>query len=231
MIYYNYSFTQLETFADDLNRRYNATRLTTPEQVDVYDIVDLLGARIAFEYLSPDRTYLGATLFRPGTLYVWPGNPFVAGMMPELKYFRDGTIIIDRDLNEGISEQDRFTENFTVMHECFHFDKHQKSFRHAGHLSRTFSGYERNQNDKCSALYHIERQANYAAAAFLMPRKAVRVAAKELLQYDGQNRLAFCYDIKPKIKEVGRLFGVNYSPMTYRLQELEILDWNFNSRI
>lgn len=231
MIYHNYSFTQLETFADDLNRRYDATRLTTPKQADVYDIVDLLGARIAFEYLSPDRTYLGATLFRPGTLYVWPGNPFVAGMMPELKYFRDGTIIIDRDLNEGISEQDRFTENFTVMHECFHFDKHQKSFRHAGHLSRSFSGYEQNQNDKGSALYHIERQANYAAAAFLMPREAVKIAAKEILHYDGRHRLAFCYDIKPKIKAVGRLFGVNYSPMTYRLQELEILDWNFNSRM
>lgn len=231
MIYHNYSFTQLEAFSDELNRRYDTTRLTTPKQADVYDIVDLLGARIAFEYLSPDRTYLGATLFRPGTLYVWPSNPFVAGMMPELKYFRDGTIIIDRDLNEGISEQDRFTENFTVMHECFHFDKHQKSFRHAGHLSRSFSGYEQNQNDKSSALYYIERQANYAAAAFLMPREAVKVAAKEVLHYDGQHRLAFCYDIKPKIKEVGRLFGVNYSPMTYRLQELEILDWNFNSRI
>ena len=231
MIYYNYSFTQLEAFSDELNRRYDTTRLTTPKQADVYDIVDLLGARIAFEYLSPDRTYLGATLFRPGALYVWPGNPFVAGMMPELKYFRDGTIIIDRDLNEGISEQDRFTENFTVMHECFHFGKHQKSFRHAGHLSRSFSGYEQNQNDKSSALYYIERQANYAAAAFLMPREAVKIAAKEILHYDGQHRLAFCYDIKPKIKEVGRLFGVNYSPMTYRLQELEILDWNFNSRI
>lgn len=231
MIYHNYSFAQLESFADELNRRYDATRLSTPKQADVYDIVDLLGARIAFEYLSPDRTYLGATLFHPGTLYVWPGNPYVAGMMPDLKYFQDGTIIIDRDLNEGISEQDRFTENFTVMHECFHLDKHQKSFRHAGHLSRSFSGYEQNQNDKSSALYHIERQANYSAAAFLMPREAVKSAAKEILNYDGQHRLAFCYDIKPKIKEVGRLFGVNYSPMSYRLQELEILDRNFNPHI
>lgn len=125
MIYHNYSPTQLEAFADDLNRRYDATRLTTPKQVDVYDIVDLLGARLAFEYLSPDRTYLGATLFHPGTLWIWPGNPFVAGMMPTQKYFHGGTIIIDRDLNESNSEQDRYTENYTVIHECFHFDKHQ----------------------------------------------------------------------------------------------------------
>ena len=193
MIYHNYSPTQLEAFADDLNRRYDAARLATPKQVDVYDIVDLLGARLAFEYLSPDR--------------------------------------IDRDLNESSSEQDRFTENYTVIHECFHFDKHQKSFRHAGHMSKSLSGYEKDQSDRNSALYHIERQANYAAAVFLMPREAVKLAAKEILNYDGQHRLAFGYDIKPKIKEVGRLFGVNYSSMCYRLQELEILDWNFNPHI
>ena len=64
-----------------------------------------------------------------------------------------------------------------------------------------------------------------------MPREAVKIAAKEILNYDGQHRLAFGYDIKPKIKEVGRLFGVNYSPMCYRLQELDILDSNFNPYI
>lgn len=231
MIYHDYSLTQLEAFADDLNRKYDSSRLTTPKQVDVYDIVDLLGARIAFEYLSPDRTYLGATLFQPGALYVWPGNPYVDGMMPTKKTFHGGTIIIDRDLSESNTEQDHFTENYTVMHECFHFDKHQKSFRHAGHMSKSFSGYERNQNDRKSALFYIERQANYASSAFLMPREAVKIAAKELLNYDGQHKLAFCYDIKSKIKEVGRLFGVNYSPMVYRLQELGILDNNFNAVI
>ena len=231
MFYYNYSLTQLESFADDLNRKYDATRLTTPKQVDVYDIVDLLGARLAFEYLSPDRSYLGATLFHPGTLWVWPGNPYVQGMMPARKYFHSDTIIIDRDLSESRSEQDRFTENYTVMHECFHFDKHRKSFRHAGHMSRSLSEYVKAQMDKNSPLYHIERQANYATAAFLMPRKAVIVAAKEVLRYNGRTPLAFGYGIKPKIKEVGRLFGVNYSPMSYRLQELAILDSNFNSYI
>ena len=148
MIYHNYSPTQLEAFANDLNKRYDASRLITPKQIDVYDIVDLLGARLAFEYLSPDRTYLGATLFHNGTLWIWPNNPYVDGMMPTQKYFHEGTIIIDRDLNESSSEQDKFTENYTVIHECFHFDKHQKSFRHAGHMSKSFSGYEKVQNDK-----------------------------------------------------------------------------------
>lgn len=227
LIYHDYSFTQLEELADELNKRYDPDRLTAPKKIDVYDIVDMLGARIAFEYLSPDRTYLGATLFRPGTLYVWPGNPYVNGMMPKEKLFYGGTIIIDRDLSEGKTEQDHFTENFTVMHECFHFDKHQASFKHSGHLSKSFSGYEQKQADKKSALYKIERQANYSAAAFLMPREACFRAAKDHLGYK-ERKLAFGYDIKPKIKEVGQLFGVNYSPMCFRLQELGILDYGFN---
>lgn len=230
MIYHKYSFPQLEKMADDLNRRYDEERLVKPKPIDVYDIGDMLGARLAFEFLSPDRTYLGATLFKEGSLYVWPGNPYHDGMMPEMKHFHAGTIIIDRDLTESKSEQDHFTENFTVMHECFHFDKHQASFKHSGHMSKSFTTYEKNQNDKNSALYHIERQANYAAAAFLMPREAVLNTAKRMLGYQGR-KLPFGYAIKDDIKEMAPLFGVNYSPLMYRLQEIKVLDYDFNPYI
>lgn len=230
MIYHDYSFSQLEAMADELNNRYDPERLTKPKQVDVYDIVDMLGARIAFEYLSPDGSYLGATIFKNGLIFVWPGNPYIEGMRPTEKYFYAGTIIIDRDLSERKSEQDKFTENFTVMHECFHYDKHQASFKHAGHMSKSITSYGRAQADKNSAIYKIERQANYSAAAFLMPRMAVISVARDYLGFKDK-KLCFCYDIKPKIKEVGRMFGVNYSPMCYRLQEIGVLDYNFNSYI
>lgn len=229
MIYHDYSLTQLEAFADDLNRRYDATRLTEPKQVDVYDIVDLLGARLAFEYLSPDRTYLGATLFQAGTLWVWPGNPYTNGMIPTQKLFQSGTIIIDRDLNESNSEQDRFTENYTVMHECFHFDKHQKSFRHAGHMSKSLTGYRREKNDRNSALYRIERQADYAAAAFLMPEIAVKNAFMDMFKTTERSLpLPFCYKTKPGIKQLGILFGVNQTPMEYRLKDLGLIEKSFS---
>ena len=51
------------------------------------------------------------------------GNPYVPGMLPTEKLFYGGTIIVDRDLNESKDEEDHFVENFTVIHECFHFDK------------------------------------------------------------------------------------------------------------
>lgn len=230
MIYHRYSNADLEKFADDLNKRYDAGRLKTPKQVDVYDIVDLLGARLSFEYLSPDRTYLGATIFRDGILYVWPGNPYVKGMMPKEKLFSGGTIIIDRDLNESNEEQDHFAENFTVIHECFHYARHQASFSHGGHMSLSFSGYGEKQTDKKGALFWLEHQANYATAAFLMPREAVYYGAMHLLHYRGVP-LSFGYKIKDEIRELGRRFGVNYSPMLYRLQTLGILEDEFNPYI
>ena len=230
MIYHRYSHEQLEQLAEDLNRRYDSHRLKEPSPVDVYDIVDLLGARLSFEYLSPDRTYLGATIFRTGYVYIWPGNPFVKGMMPTEKLFYGGTIIIDRNLNESAREQDHFSENFTVIHECFHYDKHQASFKHSGHMSRSLSEYGKKQTDKRDALYWIEHQANYASAAFLMPRDAVLLGAKRVLHYRDRP-LPFGYGIKDDIQELGRQFGVNYTPMMYRLQALGMLKEEFNPYI
>ena len=231
MFYHHcYSHAQLEELADNLNRRYDAERLKRPARIDVYDVVDLLGARLAFEYLSPDRTYLGATIFRNGSLYVWPGNPYVKNMMPKEKLFYGGTIIIDRDLNESTKEQDRFSENFTVIHECFHYAKHQSSFRQSGHMSRSISDYGKKQVDKKDALFWIEHQANYSAAAFLMPRNAVEYGARHLLHYRGKP-LPFGFDIKDDIKELGNRFGVNYSPIVYRLQTLNILKSKFDPYI
>jgi len=227
LIYHRYSNAQLEEMADNLNKRYNAARLKRPQDVDVYDIVDVLGARIAFEYLSPDRTYLGATIFHDGALWVWPGNPFDQGMKPSEKLFYSGTIIIDRDLSESNKEQDHLTENFTVIHECFHHSKHKLPFKHGGHMSRSLFEYGKKQLNEDEALYWIEHQANYAAACFLMPREAVEYGARQYLHYHGEP-LPFGYGIKDDIRELGRRFGVNYSPMVYRLQALEILQPDFD---
>jgi Zn-dependent peptidase ImmA (M78 family) len=95
-------------------------------------------------------------------------------------------------------------------------------------MSSSLIEYQQHQKNKDTALYRLERQANYAAAAFLMPRQAVIFAAQTMLQYDGKYCMPFGYSIKPTIKEMGKLFGVNSSPMTYRLQELNIINRNFD---
>ena len=89
---------------------------------------------------------------------------------------------------------------------------------------------EQKQTDKSDALFWIEHQANYSAAAFLMPREAVKYGAKRRLCYRGTT-LSFGYNIKDDIKELGYRFGVNYSPMVYRLQTLGILEDEFDPNI
>lgn len=229
MIYYDYSYDQLETFADELNKRYDPRRLTQPRDVDVFDIVDMLGARLAIDYLSPDRSLLGATTYKDGTLWIWPGNPYVSGMLPEKRFYHAGTIIIDADLDSSTNEQDVFVENYTVMHECFHFDKHQASFKHCG--AHIYELHKSKDNiDKKSALYKLERQADYAAAAFLMPREAVKNAFCEIFHVDkGHRPIPFGYETKPFIKELASLFQVNYSPMEFRLKDLGLLSKQFNA--
>lgn len=227
LIYYDLSNSQLEHWADELNRRYRPERLISPSEADVYDIVDLLDARLAIEYITPTRKYLGATIFTADNLWIWPGNPYVQGMRPEKKSFYAGTIIIDKDLNESKKEQDKFIENFTMIHECFHFDNHGPCFKHAVHMSLSYSDRSTGKRSNNYALYRIERQADYGAAAFLMPREAVKNAAREILGYR-DIKLPFGQNIKEPIRNVGRLFGVNYSPMVYRLQEIGILEEEFN---
>lgn len=229
MIYHDYSLSQIESMADELNKQYNSKRLSVPMQADVFDIIDMLGARIAIEYLTPDRSCLGATTFKDGTLWIWPDSLYIQGMQPKRKFFYAGMIIIDADLDGSADEQDKFSENYTVIHECFHYAKHQASFKHCAHYS-SIDTYTLKQMDRNSALYKIERQANYAAAAFLMPRQAVINGAREYFKISSKtNLIPFGYATKDKIKSFGKLFGVNYSPMVYRMQEIGLLDKKFDS--
>ena len=222
-----YSHERLEEFADELNRRYDKERLVKASQIDPYDLIDLVGARLSLDYISPDNSFLGATVFENIELPIWPQKPFYTGLLPEYKFFYENTIIIDRDLAESGLEQDCFKFNFTVPHECFHLCKHRYFFQQGIHYSKAgFQKYGMNEN--LNEIDKIEAQANYAAAAFLMPRKAVFRLAKRMLHYRNK-RIPFGYSIKTNIKEMGKEFGVNYTPMVYRLQALDILEENFNS--
>lgn len=232
MIYHDYSFEQLELLADKLNSKIDPKRLKRPRSIDVFDVVDFLGARIAIEYLTPDRSILGATTFKDGVCWIWPNNPYVSGMVPEYKFFRAGTIIIDADLDNSSLEQDIYAENYTIMHECFHFDKHQASFKHSG--THVYESLQKSKYtvDKNSAQYKLERQADYAAAAFLMPREAVRYVFFDTFNVDESDcPIPFGYNTKPLIKDMAKLFQVNYSPMEFRLKDLGLLSKRFDSNL
>ena len=72
---------------------------------------------------------------------------------------------------------------------------------------------ERRKN--MSAIDIIEYQANFSAAAFLMPRKAVINTFSEVLGtvVKEQDLLSINCDINTAIGSTARFFGVNYSAL------------------
>ncbi len=123
MRYKVYSKTQLEANANELNGRFDKERLEKAKPIDVYDVLEFIGAVVDWKYLSNDQSVLGATVFYDGILPVFEkeNDKFVAKNI----YVNAGTIIIDIGLDES-SNVGR--KNFTVMHEVFHFLYHKKSF-------------------------------------------------------------------------------------------------------
>ncbi len=221
-----YSHEKMEEFANELNKEYGARRLIRPSEIDPYDLVDLVGARLSFQYISPDNSYIGATVFEDMVLPVWPERPYYDGLKPEFKFFHKNTIIVDKDLAEATTKQDRYRYNFTVVHECFHLRKHRYYFQNGAH--RSTGGYRKyGLEETKSELDKIEEQANYMTAAFLMPRGATLRLARTMLGYRGET-IPFGYPIKENLSIMASRFGVNYTPMVYRLQALEILDEYFD---
>lgn len=76
-----------------------------------------------------------------------------------------------------------------------------------------------------TAIDIIEYQANYCAAAFLMPKEAViNTFAETMGQTIGNSLISLTdYGVKSAIKETANRFEVNYTAMKYRLQTLKIL--------
>lgn len=210
-----------QNWADSLIRRHNIKRFEEPYRVDPYDLIDIIGARLSIDYLTPTREYLGATIFQDTYLWIWPDVPYFKGMMPTKKFYRKNTIIIDKDLAESDSDIDKGITNYTFAHEAMHFENHG---------SKITEGYHTCQSRQMGKNL-IEQEADYGASLFWMPKNAVLNVFKEEFKIKGilPFPLPFNYDSKPKIQKMAKIFDVNYSPMVYRLQELELIAKNWGT--
>ncbi|PBC74947.1 ImmA/IrrE family metallo-endopeptidase [Fibrobacter intestinalis] len=221
-----YASVQLEEFANIKRKAFLLWRPHKNSAVDVYDFVDFVGCEPDWKYITPDQSILGCVCFGNTTLPTWEDYVNKQSKIPEFNYFPRGTIVIDQALNEG---NDRGKENYTVVHECFHWLLHQYYFSSddsdvvhtCGH--NAFSIFGCCEND--SAANIIEWQANYAAACFLMPQEEVtRAFIKRLrLKNFPHKPLEMKRWINAHIALLAKQFGVNFNPMKYRLRELKLI--------
>ena len=228
MKYFEYSQSQLEQKANELIERHDNERLVKAKHIDVYDIVDLIGCTPDWFYITPDLSVLGMTAFHDVLMWSWPSNHYEKGMYPERVKVDKGTVVIDRALQENGNVG---RENFTVIHECFHQILHPRCFNNRGAdytkmcTHKSFRNHaERVRN--MTAIDIIEYQANYSAAAFLMPRVAVFNTFGEIIGQPVTNKILQATDneVSNAIKETAKQFDVNYTAMKYRLQTLGLLE-------
>lgn len=224
MRYREYSKSQLEDLANDLNISFDSDRLEKAKSIDVYDVVEFVGADIDWKYLSIDGNVLGATVFCDGLFPVFEKQD--GEFVPEIIFVNKGTIIVDIRVDEG---DNIGRKNFTVMHEVFHFLYHKKSFtKRNGGLKKileteVFRSYEEKKKGM-TAIEILEWQANYMAAAFLVPKSAlineIKTVSDISIDIDNTSIISL-KDIK--IKELAKRFSVSNQTMIYRLQSLGIL--------
>ena len=221
MIHYNYSRKQLEEKAEKLLLEFDSSRLNHTKPIDVYAVIEkCLDVPYDWKYLTPDQSILGMIAFKSGVLWVWPKPYYEDGMLPEKIYVSEGTILIDSTLTEYES---RGSENFTVMHEVFHQVLHKRCFAH-NNPDYTHSTTRKALNSRkkpMSSLEICEYQANYCAAAFLMPKK---LTERVLQQHIGKGKMLDLTQIESYaiVKSMADDFNVTQTIMRYRLLNLNL---------
>lgn len=216
-----YSREELEEFGDDLNRKYDPERLTRPKPVNVYEVLEFwLHVNCDWKYITPDQSVLGLTVFNDGYLWVWPKPYYRTGMKPKKVFYDAGTIVIDSTLTES---KFRGRENFTVMHEAFHYLLHRECPEISSLEYSVQSSYGREQMGVMTDYEIGEFQANRCAAAFLMPRTAIQRTLIPCLE--GQQRLRM---LSPNywniIRAMAKDFEVSQLAMRIRLSSLGLSD-------
>lgn len=222
----SYSDERLDFFGDELNRLFDSSRLECAKPLDVYDVVEFIGCSPDWKYITPDQSILGVTVFDQTPFYVWDKPIYERGDFPKEVILEKNTILIDRTLNEG-NKQKQQIENFTVVHECFHWLLHKYYFENPENMliqccseESLLGGWLKLNTD----IGILEHQANRCAASFLMPHNAVvnEFMSVARMKHFPQQPMPL-HKMKSHIAKTAKLFCVNFNPMKYRLQDIGLI--------
>ena len=207
---------EIEYIADEINSNYNPERLLKPLPIDIYDLADNIDANISICSLRHDHTIKGAAIFEKCSIPVYVWDEEKRSVSIEEREFKPGTIIIDHPLLPFQTLKEKLSDNFTMAHECFHIKKHGYYYKNinAGiHQDTSFNFSSAQENE-------LEQQANRGAACILMPRRVVFSEVEALpegvLIKDTPER-------NYAIEKMAERFGVNFSPMKFRLINLGLM--------
>jgi hypothetical protein len=181
--------------------------LDTPAPLDVERFAELyLGLNIEYKALRRDHKILGLTVFGDGVVSVMDKT----GQRQISLEVSEGTVFIDPIL---LLKRNTARRRFTVMHEASHWLIHRKAFSadnpfgtpgvfdnkflvaKTGRVDYSRRQTSRNDNER------TERQADFLAAALLMPKSTLRMAVRDFFRSYGE---------KPRVLVRGRSVTDDY---------------------
>jgi hypothetical protein len=238
----SYSLSQIPYITNEALDEY-ATRVVAdaqhevmkePTALDVDRFLEFyLGLNVEFKRLSYNSVILGMTAFNAGIVHtIDESTNRITPILVEA-----GTVIIEPSLMNGRNLARR---RFTYMHEGSHWLLHRKAFStgnpfgSAGKYDNQYLAAKEGRIDYCRAqterndLERMERQADFLAAALLMPLPTLRMAFREFFNYvgerprkiiRGQSDIDDCY-AQLLSDYVAKRFGVSKRAALIRLEKL-----------
>ena len=250
----SYSFSQvpyltydaLDAYAEAVVADFAPERLHTPGPVNAEGFVEYyLGLTIQYSRICYDRQVLAMTAFNDGFIQVADEETG----LPEPIPVTAGTVVIDTSLT---TKRNLARLRFTAAHEGSHWLLHRRAFAEdnpfgspgvyenqylaakEGRIDYSRSQKERTDGDR------IERQADFLAAAILMPRPAMRAAFRDFFGYynekprrivRGSNPMDDCFAAQLP-EYIARIFNVSKRAALIRLEKLTAIvnkGWGFCS--
>ena len=236
------TYDALDAYAEIVLRDAMPGALNAPCPIEAAWFVEFyLGLDIVYKRLSYDRKILGMTAFNAGYVQICDEHTGV----PDALLVDAGTVIIEPTLT---SKRNRPRLRFSLMHEGAHWMIHREAFS-ADNLCGSVGKYEnqylaakegridysRNQSERTD-IERIERQADFLAAAILMPKSTLRMAYRDFFKFYGEKPRAIirgrssaddCYAVLLP-EYVAKIFDVSKRAALIRLEKLGAIAGKYN---
>ena len=220
---------ELDTIGERFVADFSPTAIFSPKEIDIDRFITrYLKVKQDFYYLSHCGVYLGTTVFQE-THFLPVYNPELNEA--EYAHIEANTIIIDSSL---LSENQEHRYRFTMGHEGGHAILHPSYYLNMIGETSCESSYIRCRADFLATEtpqvntghYHLsdrrrlEQQANYLAAAILMPRCMVKMA---LAKIPNRGQRGWGYHASIRLSEI---FNTSQEAAFIRLKSLGYIEKN-----
>lgn len=217
------SYGALEEYAEEIMIDFAPKQLTEPAPLDVSDFTqNYLGLKMESHKLCYDVQVLGFTAFQDGIISVLDERT----SSKEIVTVNAGTVIIDKSLK---SKRNMRRFRFTSAHEGAHWLLHRKAYANDNYFGGNMGGfdikylaaktgrtdYSRSKLEKTDK-DRMERQANFLAAAILMPRPALRNAYKRFFNSISEKPRVLVRGADPKDSYIAKQL-TNYIADTFKV--------------